>query len=52
MATGQVRVGLFNTETRPTGLDLLPEPGPFNKQVFYAGPKPALLGPVGPTSPV
>ena len=37
----------FYDWTRPTGSNLLPEPGPFNKRVFF-NPKLALSGPIQP----
>ena len=39
MATGRVRAGFLYTRTRPAGLNLLSEPGPFNKRVFFVAPK-------------
>lgn len=35
MAMGRVRGGFFYTQTRPAGPHPLPEPSPFNKQVFF-----------------
>ena len=48
MATSQVRAGFLYTRTQPTGLNLLPEPGPFNKRVFFVAPKPAPSELAGP----
>ena len=44
MAMGRVRGGFFYTQTRPVGPHPLPEPSPFNKQVFFM---PAQTHPVG-----
>ena len=52
MATGWVRVRFFHIQTRPAGLLSKPEHGPINKWVFYAGPRPAPPGPMGPTQPM
>ena len=48
MATGRVRAGFFHTRVRPVGLDPRPEPGPISKRIFFAGPRRAPPGPVGP----
>ena len=50
MATSRVRARFLYTQTRPAGLCLLPEPGSFNKRVFFVAPKLApseLARPVG-----
>ena len=41
MATGRVRAGFFDIQTRPVGPPLLPGPNLFNKQVFFLAPNPA-----------
>ena len=52
MTTGWVQVGFFHIQTRPASLLSKLEHGPINKRVFYAGPRPAPPGPMGPTQPM
>ena len=40
MAMGQVRAGFLYAQTRPAGLNPLPEPTSFNKRVFFQTPNP------------
>ena len=35
MATGRFQAGFFHTRTCPTGPDLIPKLGLFNKRVFF-----------------
>ena len=51
IATCWVWIGYFDTRTRPAGLHLLPEPGPFNKRVFFPKLQTHLVGIHGPRGP-
>ena len=48
MATGQVQVGFFHTQTQPAGQDLWPEPDPFTKLVFFPGAQTCPTNPIKP----
>ena len=52
MAMGRVRARFFHIQTWPVSLLSKSEPGPINKRVFYAGPRPAPPGPTGPAQPM
>ena len=51
MVTDWVRAGFFYTWTCLAGLDPWSEPSPFNKRVFYAGPRPPRWAPWARFSP-